>query len=223
MDRRHFLASTVALACVTGAAPLGAVRAPMRAERAPLREWEIGPVIRGRNYSVGMPLHPEISREGWFFDFPGPRRRDGHVHYVTRRTGPLDGARGLRLRYRIDAQAGTRFVPQEFPDRTALLSLYIQRRGDDWLARRGTQFHRWYSPQDRVVPLEPGEHELTILFAENWISVMGSDHARSPQAFAEALAEAGRVGFTLGSSGGRGHGVYATAPARFTVLEFSVF
>lgn len=215
MQRRQFLLSTAALACVAGSAPL-------RAQRRPYHRWEIGPVIRGRNYSVGMPLHPEPAPDGWFFDFPGPRRSDGHVHYVTRRTGPLDEARGLRLRYRIDARPGTRFVPQEYPDRTAILSLYIQRAGDDWLARGGTQFHRWYSPQDRVVPIEPGEHELTILFEENWISVMGSDHERSPEAFVDALADAARIGFTLGSDGGRGHGVFATAPARFTVLEFRV-
>lgn len=184
--------------------------------------WEIGPVIGGRNYSVGMSRVPEVSADGWFFDFPGPRRRDGHVHYITRRTGPLDRARGLCLRYRIDAGPGTRFVPQEHPDRTATLSLFVQRAGDDWAARGRTQFHRWYSPEDRVIALEPGEHELTILFDENWISVLGSDQARSPRAFKDALADASRIGFTLGSAGGRGHGVFATGPARFTVLDFTV-
>lgn len=215
MNRRQFLASTAATACIAGTVPA-------LARREPWVEWEIGPVVRGRNYSVGMPLHPAPLREGWFFDFPGPRRSDGHVHYVTRNTGPLDNARGLRLRYRIDARPGTRFVPQEYADRTAILSLYLQRAGDDWLARRGTQFHRWYSPHDRVVAIEPGEHELIILFEENWISVMGSDHQQSPRAFADALANAARIGFTLGSDGGRGHGVFATGPARFTLLEFAV-
>lgn len=214
MNRRHFLASSTAFACVAAA--------PLRAGGRPVPMWEIGPVINGRNFSVGMPRFPEPSAEGWFFDFPGPRRSDGHVHYLTRRTGRLDQARGLRLRYRIDASPATRFVPQEFPDRTATLSLFIQRAGDDWAARGRTQFHRWYSPEKRVIALEPGEHELAILFDENWISVMGSDQARSPRAFEDTLVEASRIGFTLGSAGGRGHGVYATGPARFTVLDFSV-
>ena len=112
---------------------------PLQAARGPVREWEIGPRIRGRNYSLGMPFHPKAADDGWFFDFPGPRRADGHVHYLTRRTAPLDTARGLRLRYRIDAAPHTRFVPQESPDREATLSLFIQRAGDDWLARNGTQ------------------------------------------------------------------------------------
>ena len=214
MNRRHFLASTATLAC--------AAAVPLRAASGSTANWEIGPVIRGRNYSVGMPLRPEPSADGWFFDFPGPRRSDGHVHYVTRTTGPLDRARGLRLRYRIDAARGTRFVPQEYPDSPPLLSLYIQRAGDDWRARGRTEFHRWYSPEDRVVQIEPGEHELTILFDENWISVVGSDHARSPREFEDALSDAARIGFTLGSAGGRGHGVFATGPARFTVLDFTV-
>lgn len=217
MIRRQFLASGTALGATLAFPSTLVARAGEW-----VREWEIGPVIRGRNYSVNMPPHPLESAEGWYFDFPGPRRADGHVHYVTRATGPLDQARGIRLRYRIDARPGTRFVSQEYPDREPWLSLYIQRRGDDWAARGRTRYHRWYSPDSRVVPLEPGEHELTIMFEENWISVMGSDHERSPREFAAALAEAGRIGFTLGTHGGRGHGIYATAPARFTVLDFSV-
>ena len=217
MNRRSFLASSAALASVAYASP---VLAGSRGYG--VREWQIGPIIRGRNYSVGMPLHPQPAAQGWQFDFPGPRRSDGHVHYVTRRTGPLDRARGLRLRYRIDAARGTRFVPQELPHMPPLLSLYIQREGDDWRARGRTEFHRWYSPENRVVPLAPGARDLTILFDENWISVVGSDHERSPRAFRDTLANAGRIGFTFGSQGGRGHGVFATRPARFTVLDFAV-
>lgn len=217
MKRRNFLLSGPAFGAMFAVpSALGA------RERGWVREWEIGPLIRGRNYSINMPPHPLQSEEGWYFDFPGPRRSDGHVHYVTRATAPLDRARGIRLRYRIDARPGTRFVSQEYPDREPLLSLYIQREGDDWRAAGPTRFHRWYSPDSRVVPLQPGEHEVTILFDENWISVMGSDHERSPREFAAALADAARIGFTLGTQGGRGHGVYATAPARFTVLDFSV-
>ncbi|MFB0614142.1 hypothetical protein [Aurantiacibacter poecillastricola] len=214
MDRRRFLASGTALAALGYAAP------SLAASYA--REWEIGPVIRGRNYSVNMPPHPDTAAEGWFFDFPGPRRQDGHVHYVTRRTGPLDRARGLRLRYRIDARPGTRFVPQERPDAPPLLSLYIQRAGDDWRARGDTRFHRWYSPDSRVIELTPGTHELVIWFDENWISVMGSDRDRSPREFAATLANAARIGMTFGTHGGRGHGIFATQPARFTLLDFSV-
>ena len=184
--------------------------------------WEIGPVIRGRNYSVGMPPHPTATRNGWAFDFPGPRRSDGHVHYVTRATGPLDGARGIRVRYRVDARRGTRFIPQETPNLAPKVSLFIQARGDDWNARRGSEFDRWYSPHGREYTLEPGVHEITIMFDENWIAVMGSDRNRAPREFLRTLQNASRVGLTFGSSSRRGHGIFATGPARFELLEFSL-
>ena len=187
------------------------------------REWEIGPRIRGRSYSPGMPPHPSVLGEGWYFDFPGPRRSDGHVHYVTRSTGPLDGARGILLDYTIEAAPGAEFVPQETRQGPATLSLYLQRRGDDWRARGRTRFYRWYSPANRVVQLRPGSNTLRIGFDENWISVLGSDHDRSPEEFLEALENAGRIGMTFGGDSGRGHGVYATGPARFIVKRFTVF
>ena len=43
-----------------------------------------------------------------------------------------------------------------------------------------------------------------------------------PRDFRAALAGAERVGFVFGSESGRGHGVYATGPARFTLLDFRV-
>ena len=222
MNRREFLSSSASVAIATGAFVSGAAPALAQDRYGPARDWDIGPFIRGRNYSVGMPAHPTASGRGWFFDFPGPRRRDGHVHYVTRQTGPLDMARGIRMRYRIDARRGARFVPQEHPDQPATLSLYFQQAGDDWSGRGDGRFARWYSPRRRQFPLTPGEHEITVMFDENWLSVMGSDRASLPREFARALANAGRVGITFGSRRARGHGVFATAPARFTLLDFRV-
>ncbi|KLI63044.1 hypothetical protein [Aurantiacibacter marinus] len=217
MKRRDFLIGSAGGALALASAPLSAAQ-----RRAEATAWEIGPIIRRRNYSVGMPLHPQIDGQGWNFDFPGPRQRDGHVHYVTRATGSLRDARGIRLRYRVDAQRQARFVPQENPDLPGAISLYIQRAGDDWLARGDGAFARWYSPNSRLQEITPGEHELTVMFDENWISVMGSNRERHPREFVETLVRAGRIGLTFGSRQSRGHGVYSTAPARFTLLEFAV-
>lgn len=178
-------------------------------------------MIKGRNYSINMPPTMAESREGVFFDFPGPSRADGHVHYVTIPVRSLQDARRITLRYRIDAAPGTRFVPQEFPDRTATLSLFIQRSGDGWTRRYPT--HRWYSPADRVMPLRPGIHTVSIDFEESWIPVLGGQTDQSRvEAFRAARENASRVGFTFGSDGGRGHGVFATRPARFTILDFEI-
>lgn len=182
--------------------------------------WEIGPIIRGKNYSVNMPLRPEATRTGPSFAIPGPTANDGHVHYVTMAARPLAGAQRITLRYRIDAPPGTRFIPQEAPHLPATLSLYFQRAGDGWTARQPDW--RWYAPVNRTMPLRPGTHRVSIGLDEDWVAMTGPGARRNPRGFSAALAQTQRVGFVFGSEGGRGHGVYATAPARFTILEFRV-
>lgn len=186
----------------------------------PASVWEIGPIIRGKNYSHRMPLRPSETRHGPSFPIPGPTAADGHVHYVTVPTRPLEAARRITLTYRIDAAPGTRFVPQESPQLPATLSLYFQRAGDGWTMRQPDW--RWYAPANRTMPLRPGTHTISIGLDEDWIAMTGPSAHQNRRGFAEALAETQRVGFVFGSEGGRGHGVYATAPARFTILDFRV-
>ena len=196
---------------------------PAAADAPPASAWEIGPFIDGRTYSVGMPIRPTETRDGASFVIPGPSARDGHVHYVTMPVRNLAGARRITLRYRIDAPQGTRFLQQEDPGAgPATLSLYFQRRGDSWRARHPD--YRWYAPAGRDVPLSPGVHEVSIPLdsAAKWVAMMGGDSSSNPRGFAAALSDAHRVGFTFGGDGGRGHGVYATRSARFTVLDFEI-
>lgn len=202
------------------AAPLALLAAPL-AGMPEAGEWQIGPIIKGRNYSVGMPLRLEPGRDGPGFDFPHPTASAGHVHYVTVPVRSLEGARSITLTYRIDARRGVTFTPQETPHLPATLSLYFQRAGDRWTAR--TPHHRWYSPVGRTAPVKPGTHTLTIALDEPWVAMMGGDGATLPAQFARAKREAAVVGFVLGSDdGGRGHGVFASGPARFTVLDFRI-
>lgn len=203
---------------LSAAIALGAASAATAAP--PAGAWEIGPIIRGKNYSYRMPLRPDESRDGPSFAIPGPTAEDGQVHYLTVPTRPLQGARRIALTYRIDAAPGTRFVPQESPALPATLSLYFQRAGDGWTARQPDW--RWYAPANRTVPLRPGTHTVSIGLDEDWVAMTGPGAWANPRGFAAALADTARVGFVFGSEGGRGHGVYATAPARFTILDFRV-
>ena len=50
-------------------------------------------------------------------------------------------------------------------------------------------------------------------------SATGAD---APAQFADALANAERVGFVFGGGLSAGHGVYATGPARFHLLSFRI-
>ncbi len=182
--------------------------------------WSIGPIIKGKNRSYRMPATMQPLRDGASFDFPYPTPRAGHVHYVTTPSGSLANAQRIVMRYRIDAAPGTRFVPEEDPERPAALSLYFQRTGDSWTMR--TPRHRWYSPADRVVLLTPGTHTVSIDLDEKWLAMNYENAWDIPRDFETSLARADNVGFVFGSPVLRGHGVYATGPARFTLLEFRV-
>ncbi|MDZ3830588.1 MAG: hypothetical protein U0S50_02075 [Sphingopyxis sp.] len=210
---------SVAIAVAVSAVVL--VPTATQAQRA--ADWVIGPIIRGKNYSQGMPLQPRPARQGWRFDFPAPDRDAGHVHYVTFHPGSLAGKSRIVARYRIDAPPGTRFVPQESPDLPATLSLYFQRRGDNWGAKGRYQYYRWYAPSATMQKIAPGEYRVEVRFDDpDWISVLGRKAADAPDAFRAAMTETDQVGLVFGSASARGHGVFATRPARFTLLDFDI-
>lgn len=186
--------------------------------------WEIGPDVRGVNYSVGMPLKPTpSSKRGWSFAFPYPSREAGHVHAITYNSGPLINASKIVMRYRVSAARSVRFEPQETPGQQGTVSLYFQRRGDNWSAKRKYEFYRWYVPEHAVRKLAPGEYEIVVSLSDpNWISVMGKPAADNITYFREALAQTSQIGIAFGGPSGRAHGVYTSGPARFTLLEFRI-
>lgn len=219
--RKTMLSCAAAWLMITpdAAAPAHASQA---AQPSDAGAWQIGPVIGRRNHSVGMPLSPRPGRGGWFFDFPYPSVRAGHVHYVTFNHGSLAGKRRIVMRYRIDAAPGVRFVPREKPSLPATVSLFFQRRGDTWSGRGPYETYRWWSPNNMVLDLRPGVHELSVGLSQEWISVNGRPASALPAEYQEAIRNAGRVGFVLGTREARGHGVFSTGPARLTVLSFRV-
>ena len=159
-----------------------------------------------------MPKAPTAQGSGWYFDFP--ITPSSHVHYVQDFEPPaLRPGMTLTARFRIDGT--TVFIPQESPAQKATVSLLVQRKGDDWSARGKYAAYRWYSGEQ--IALAPGEHVLRVpLTAEHFGDVYGG---HDPQAFAAALANVKNIGLVFGSTGGRGHGVYATSVARFTLVS----
>ena len=185
--------------------------------------WEIGPIIGGENYSSGVPVNPLPDPAGWAIDLPGPTQASGSVHYVTMPTGSLAGKSKIRMRFRVEAAAGVKILPRNFPDRPSRLTLYFQRAGDNWLAKGDSESYRWYASFSSRSPIEPGaEIEIEAPFDKNWTAVLSSSRQNNPAAFEAALRQAARVGFVLGGGDGAGHGVYATGPARLVVTTFSV-
>ena len=182
--------------------------------------WTIGPMVRGRNYSRDMPLHPSPGPRGsWYIDLP---QAPGSVHYVTFPHGSLAGKRRIVMRYRIDAAPGVEIVPSTPPFGPSILTLYFQRAGDSWTGRGRYETYRWYAVHSSHMPITPGEHEIAADFSDDWRAVMNSSSRERRREFFEAMAEADEVGFVLGGGSGTGHGVHATGPARLTVTEFRV-
>lgn len=209
---------------ITTAVIAAALAVPVGAETPAAGTWEIGPVIRGENYSQGMPPSPAPLRKGWYFDFPvGNSPAAGHVHYVTFQPSSLRGKSRITISYRIDAAPGTRFVAQQFPDRAAAITAYLQRHGDNWTAKGRYQFYRWYAPIATMRDIAPGVQEIVVnLDDPRWGSVMSETADGYPREWQAALADTDRIGLVFGSIGGRGHGVFATKPARFTLLDFRI-
>lgn len=183
--------------------------------------WEIGPLVRGRNYSVGMPAHPRPGPKGSLV-LDIPLEGVGQIDAMTTPVGPLAGARRIILDYRVDAAPGTRFIADEMPDEPAAVSLYFQQAGDNWSGRGRFASYRWYAPGRTVIPLSPGRHTVTIGLDEAWTNVRGQSNQVESAGFAAAMADTATLGVAFGSAGRRSHGIYATGPARFTLLRLDI-
>lgn len=167
-------------------------------------------------WSVGAPNSNPIA--GSSFTIP----RQGKVGYVTRLTGPLTGKTRITLRYRIDMAEGVRIFPPSMPDGPAIITLYLQRRGDDWSAQGDYEAYRWYATSFSQMPLTAGEHEISAPLDTGWTAISYSTAQSNPDGFAAAKAKAERVGFVLGGGTGYGHGVSATGQATLTILSFTI-
>jgi hypothetical protein len=183
-------------------------------------DWMIGPIVKGRNRSRGMPPHPTAGPRGSFhIDLP---HAGGSVNYVTFPHGSLAGKRRIVMRYRVVTAPGVKIVPRTVPAAASMITLYFQQRGDNWTARGPYETYRWYASFATQSPITAGEHTIVAPLNANWTAIMTSTARTQPEAFREALANADQVGFVLGGGDGLGHGVYATGPARLIVTSFRV-
>lgn len=213
--RTAALASLMLIA--SGAAPAAEARQP--ATTAPAGEWVIGPIINGRSYSPGMPLHPTpMPQGGWKIDLP---RSPGSLHYVTFRHGSLAGKSRIVIRYRVEAERGAQILPNKYPTLPALITPYFQRSGDNWSARGRYEAYRWFGTF-ATQQIRPGEHVLVAPLNGLWTAVETSNARTNPAGFRDAVANADQLGIAFGGGDGFGKGIYATGRARIVVTEFRV-
>lgn len=195
---------------------------PMDVDMMDPNHWEIGPIIGGVNYSVGIENSLQKHPEGWSLDIPYPTAQQGHVHYVTVPISSLKGKTKIILKARLEMAPEVKLVPVKFPQSPSLLTVYFQRQGDNWSAQGTYETYRWYASFGTRSNLSAGQYVLEAPLDANWTAVLSSSKNSNPQAFDQALQYAGRVGFVLGGGDGLGHGVYATGPARLVITSFTV-
>jgi hypothetical protein len=144
------------------------------------------------------------------------------VHYVTTHFGSLAGRSRIVLRYLVESEPNVRIVPATDPNGPSIITLYFQRRGDDWSGEDEFESYRWYATFASQMPISPGRHEIVAPLNANWTAVQTSSARSNPSAFLAAVSESDEVGFVLGGGTGYGHGVYATGKARIIVESFEI-
>ena len=166
------------------------------------------------NWSTGFDRVLKVVGRGWTIVFPvGPQ---AHLHYVQWYLPPTLRP-GMVMTARIKVVGGE-FIPIEYPDKPALVTLMIQRKGDNGSAEGVYEAYRQFS--NATIQLVEGEHVLSIVLThENFGGVYGK---RSPAAFADVLSNVESIGVLFGSAGGRGHGVYSTGEASVSLLSLDV-
>ena len=220
MLSRLTIAAVLSLLAACGEGHEARAQTQPQSTGASANDWTIGPILRGKNYSKGTPLHPMPRRGGgWYVDIP---RAPGSIHYVTFPHGPLTGKSRIVMRYRIETAPGVVLHPRTAPGAPTMITPYFQRSGDTWSARGRFEAYRWYATFATQTPLQPGEHRIVAPLSANWTAVQTSSVRTNPSGFRDALENADQVGFVLGGGDGYGHGVFATGPARLILLEFRV-
>jgi hypothetical protein len=218
MPLRAALILAIAPLAACGDSPVGAPPGPHHLQP---EKWTIGPIIRGRNYSPGMPLHPSRRPDGFQIELP---HAPASVHYVTFKHGPLTGKSRIAMRYRFEVDRGVRIVPTTIPDLPSVITLYFQRHGDKWSGRGKYETYRWFATFASHWDLQAGEYVLVAPLNGGWTAIETSTAATAPAAFREAVANADQVGFVLGGGDGYGHGVHlvGTGRARLIVTDFRI-
>lgn len=185
--------------------------------------WQIGPVIKRQegyvNYSNGVASKPGSHPEGWQFKFPVA---GGNVNYVTVPTGSLAGKQGIRMQFRIEGDPDVKLRGKGCGDSPTAITVYLQRKGDDWSGRGEYETYRWWASFASLGAPQLGEHEIYAPFAGRWTAIQTSNSEDAPDKFKTALTNAGRIGFTFANCEGYGHGAFATGPARFVMTSFRV-
>lgn len=155
-----------------------------------------GPVIKGKNYTKGMPAQPQQLDSQFWFEIDDPEQE---VDYVLKRQ-PTSNWNTVTFTYRLSGSV----YPAEHPSFVPHISLFLQKDGDNW---RSLGFRR-YCP----FYLKEGTHTHVVTKDDlNWREFDGSP--------APAFDSFDRFAIAFGDERGLGHGIKSNRVVMFTLLD----
>ena len=172
----------------------------------PVNGWELVENVRGKTVAQGVALEPNGAL--WSATVEPGAELDG----VSKRVGPIAPGSTIRIRYRVSADG---FYPSEKPAAEPILTIMVQRAGDDWLGGDKAGYRQYTAAP---MPLTAGEHEAEFVLEPACCVQM--DGHRIEGTFYQTLAGAQRVWVAFGYWDGRMHGVKSRVPMTFTLLAF---
>jgi hypothetical protein len=157
---------------------------------------------------------------------------DGHFHYCTTNTPIPPGAKGMDVTFRIEAAETAEVRPRTGPSLPSMISLYTQRRGEDFSGTGEKVYFRWFTEPTLIWQEGHGWHnrgEFTISVpfdVDHWFEEdsenagIPNDPARRRQFFAAMLSDCQLIGFVCGGGDGKGHGIFAhNGPVRLVLVS----
>ncbi|GMM93130.1 hypothetical protein [Qipengyuania sp. MTN3-11] len=177
----------------------------------PVNGWEVVETVSGKDVAQGVKLAPVGAL--WSATILPGAELDG----VSKSIGPIAPGSTVRIRYRVSGE-GLYPAPDADlePGSPAILTIMIQRAGDDWSGRGQYSGFRQYTTTP--LTLAPGEHEATVTLAHPCCHNVLGQHGGLEQ----TLAGAQRIWLAFGHWNGRMHGVRADEPVTFELLAFEV-
>ena len=184
------------IAIIAAALAIVAILVYMNLRNREPDDYYIGPYVKGKNYSQNMPKHPALIEDGFIVDVTQMQEMD----YITRKAPDL-----TRLKYiKVTLDQEGEVFQAEYPGETPTVSLFIQRKGDDWT--RSKAHYRWW--KGHVFELRPGSQTDLVEVGPNFQSTLpGMTYDKLSAQFHQALQDASRIGVTFGGHKALGHGV----------------
>lgn len=153
----------------------------------PQSDWIIGPIVHGKNYSVGMPAAPTMEGAGWVINFPGS---GGGIDAVINKSPPsLVGVKQLEMHYTV---TGGGFYATEQVNIPGRVGICLQRRRDDWSGKGVYQQYRLYG-QSRPL-LAAGVNAVVAISAVSGSTATAVAGANTVTCTAVLSAVSGAVG-----------------------------